>query len=75
MDTCHNYLLLSDLYKIYCTNELTLRDQCIVGTGLPEALHSKVTVPPFLAVNCPVEGDVLILGGTKTDNKSRYIKK
>ena len=36
----------------------------MLGTGLPEALHSNVIDPPFLAVNWPLEGDVLILGGT-----------
>lgn len=38
----------------------------MAGTGLPEALHSNVTDPPFLAVNWPLEGVVRILGGTVT---------
>lgn len=32
--------------------------------GLPDALHSSVIVPPFRAVNCPVCGTALTLGGT-----------
>lgn len=39
--------------------------QNIDGTGLPDALHSSVIVPPFRAVNCPVCGTALTLGGTR----------
>lgn len=28
--------------------------QKIVGTGFPDALHSRVIVPPLRAVNCPL---------------------
>lgn len=34
-------------------------------TGLPDALHSKVTVLPFLAETCPFCGTALNVGGTK----------
>lgn len=37
----------------------------MLGTGLPEALHSNVTVLPFRAVTCPVSGCALTVGGTK----------
>lgn len=36
----------------------------ILGTGLPEALHSSVTVLPLRAVKCPVSGFGRIAGGT-----------
>jgi len=39
-------------------------NQNIVGTGLPDALHSKVTVLPFRAVTCPLCGRALNVGGT-----------
>lgn len=39
--------------------------QNIDGTGFPDALHSSVIVPPFRAVNCPVCGTALTLGGTR----------
>jgi polyferredoxin len=35
------------------------------GTGFPEALHSKVTAPPFRAVICPLDGTARTLGGTE----------
>lgn len=38
--------------------------QNIVGTGLPDALHSSVMVPPLRAVNWPVCGTARMLGGT-----------
>lgn len=47
---------------------LTLRVHKMLGTGLPEALHSNVIVPPFLAVSWPLAGDARILGGTETKN-------
>lgn len=51
----------------------TFLDHWTVGGGLPPALHSKVTVPPFLAVVCPLGGKICILGGTETDKrKSRH---
>lgn len=37
----------------------------MLGTGLPEALHSSVTVLPLRAVKCPVSGFGRIAGGTK----------
>jgi hypothetical protein len=40
--------------------------QVMVGTGLPEALHSKVTEPPLRTVIEPVEGWLRIVGGTET---------
>jgi hypothetical protein len=39
--------------------------QYIDGTGFPEALHSKVTAPPFRAVICPLDGTARTLGGTE----------
>lgn len=36
----------------------------MLGTGLPEALHSSVTVLPLRAVKCPVSGFGRIAGGT-----------
>lgn len=38
--------------------------QYIDGTGLPEALHSRVTAPPFRAVIWPLDGTARTLGGT-----------
>lgn len=38
--------------------------QKIDGTGLPDALHSRVTAPPFLAVIWPLDGTARTLGGT-----------
>lgn len=32
---------------------------------LPDALHSSVTVLPFLAATCPLVGIALNVGGTK----------
>lgn len=49
-------------------DKLTFRDHIIFGTGFPEALHSNVIEPPFRAVNKPLAGVVLILGGTETDH-------
>lgn len=43
--------------------------QCIDGTGLPDALHSNVTAPPFLAVTCPLVGTARMLGGTAIKRK------
>ena len=48
---------------------LTLRVQRMLGTGFPEALHSKVMDPPFRALSCPLDGDIRILGGTETHEK------
>lgn len=39
--------------------------QKIVGTGLPEALHSKVTAPPLRAVIWPLDGTARTLDGTE----------
>lgn len=38
--------------------------QKIDGTGFPDALHSRVTAPPFLAVIWPLDGTARTLGGT-----------
>lgn len=40
-------------------------DHSILGDGFPVALHSNVTEPPFLAVICPLAGDIVTLGGTE----------
>ena len=37
----------------------------MVGTGLPDALHSKATSVPFLTTMFPSSGLGLTLGGTK----------
>lgn len=47
--------------------------QNIDGTGLPDALHSSVIVPPFRAVNCPVCGTALTLGGTRKNKNSQLV--
>lgn len=36
----------------------------IDGTGLPDALHASVTVPPLRAVSWPDCGTARMLGGT-----------
>lgn len=46
------------------TFEQTFLVQKIDGTGLPDALHSRVTAPPFLAVIWPLDGTARTLGGT-----------
>lgn len=53
------------IYDSEISRVLTFLDQNITGTGLPEALHSKVIEPPLRAVSWPLEGDVRILGGTE----------
>ena len=45
--------------------------QVIVGTGLPEAVHSKLTSVPFLTTIFPSSGLGLILGGTEKFKKWR----
>lgn len=45
---------------------MSLLNQYIVGTGLPDALHSRVTVLPFLAVTWPLCGRARRVGGTET---------
>ena len=45
--------------------------QVIVGTGLPEAVHSKLTSVPFLTTIFPSSGLGLILGGTEKFEKWR----
>lgn len=40
----------------------------IVGTGFPEALHSNVTVVPFLTSTVPSDVTLCIRGGTVTKN-------
>lgn len=53
---------------------LTFLDQRMLGTGLPEALHSSVIVPPLRAVSCPLAGDVRMLGGTvSTKTCTEYV--
>jgi Zn-dependent M16 (insulinase) family peptidase len=47
-----------------CGAFFTFFFQCILGTGLPEPLHSNVTVLPFLAVTNPLWGTVRNEGGT-----------
>lgn len=46
------------------TNLNTFLTHDMLGTGLPEALHSSVTVLPLRAVKCPVSGFGRIAGGT-----------
>ncbi|KAJ4447387.1 hypothetical protein ANN_09393 [Periplaneta americana] len=38
----------------------------MLGTGFPDALHSKVMDPPLRALSCPLDGDIRMLGGTTT---------
>ena len=47
----------------------TCLSQVIVGTGLPEAVHSKLTSVPFLTTIFPSSGLGLILGGTEKFEK------
>ena len=49
----------------------TCLSQVIVGTGLPEAVHSKLTSVPFLTTIFPSSGLGLILGGTEKFKKWR----
>ena len=49
----------------------TCLSQVIVGTGLPEAVHSKLTSVPFLTTIFPSSGLGLILGGTEKFEKWR----
>lgn len=62
--------------KILSVNEkLTRFTQLMLGTGLPEALHSNVTVLPLRAVTCPVSGCARTVGGTNISTvctKSRF---
>lgn len=57
-------------------HEITFLCQKIFGTGFPDALHSNVTVLPFLAVTCPFCGTDRNEGGTvrrqKKNNKSKF---
>lgn len=46
--------------------------QYIDGTGLPEALHSRVTAPPFRAVIWPLEGTARTLGGTEKNSFNEH---
>jgi hypothetical protein len=39
----------------------------MLGTGFPDALHSRVIDPPLRAFNWPLDGDIRILGGTETE--------
>ena len=41
----------------------------MVGTGLPEALHSKVTSVPFFTTILPSAGLGLTRGGTETETQ------
>lgn len=47
--------------------------QYIDGTGLPEALHSRVTAPPFRAVIWPLDGTARTLGGTAIIHKQTLL--
>lgn len=51
--------------KVRSSLFVTFFVQYIDGTGFPEALHSKVTAPPFRAVICPLDGTARTLGGTE----------
>ena len=42
----------------------TCLSQVMVGTGFPDAVHSKLTSVPFLTTMFPSSGFGLILGGT-----------
>lgn len=55
-----------DADSVVNTNEasFTLFTQVMLGTGLPLALHSNVTVLPLRAVTCPVSGWARTVGGT-----------
>lgn len=46
----------------------TSRDQVTVGTGFPEAEHSRVISLPFLTTMFPSLGLARTLGGTKIEN-------
>ena len=46
----------------------------MVGTGLPEALHSKVTSVPFFTTILPSAGLGLTRGGTETETHNIYYK-
>lgn len=51
----------------------TFLDHCTTGGGLPLALHSNDTDPPFLAVVCPFGGRICKLGGTVTEKLSHNV--
>lgn len=70
----HKTSLMAFLIKIrkYLITFLT---HDILGTGLPEALHSSVTVLPLRAVKCPVSGFGRIAGGTIIKKINYYLNK
>lgn len=57
------------------TNEITLQLITLLRywkyktRKLPDALHSSVTVLPFLAATCPLVGIALNVGGTKNNRR------
>lgn len=50
------------------TKEKEIGIENITLTGLPDALHSSVTVLPFRAATCPFCGTALNVGGTKNNS-------
>lgn len=50
---------------------MSFLNQYMVGTGLPDALHSSVTVLPFLAVTWPLCGRARRVGGTEINESTR----
>lgn len=61
----HKTSLMAFLIKTKKKYLNTFLTHDMLGTGLPEALHSSVTVLPLRAVKCPVSGFGRIAGGTK----------
>ena len=61
------WVVLKNSITLWSKWVLTFLVQVIVGGGLPDAGHSRVTLEPFLTSTKPPEVTWRILGGTETE--------